>query len=104
MVPWCWCTHRCGWSRAITTTNDDYEAGPSRSSMAPLTCLISCPRVTYLHLEVRSAHHCVGGEEGLIYRAHVDVPALMLRRLASRQITHGGLAGLYVSGDRSDDE
>src|SRR5581483_12271766 len=31
-------------------------------------------------LEVRRAHHRVSGEEGLVHRAHVDVPAFALRR------------------------
>src|SRR5579862_9335912 len=53
-------------------------------------------------LELRRSHHRVGGEEILAYRAHVDVPALALRRLDARQITHRRKPGLQIGRDRAD--
>jgi hypothetical protein len=72
--------------------------------MTPLTSLIICILSLYLHLEVGGAHHRVGREEVLVDRAHVDVPALMLGRFASRQLAHRGHAGLHVGRDRAHHE
>src|SRR5271170_6123976 len=48
--------------------------------------------------------HRLSGEEGLVDRAHVDVPALALRSFDAGQIAHRRLAGLHVGGNRADYE
>src|SRR5262249_137133 len=48
--------------------------------------------------------HRLGGEEFLVDRAHVDVPALMLRGLDAGQIAHGGLSRLQIGRNRSNNE
>src|SRR5215469_384642 len=52
----------------------------------------------------RGPDQSIGGKEALVDRAHVDVPALALRRLDARQIAHRRLSRLHVGRNRSDHE
>src|SRR3984957_4361006 len=62
------------------------------------------PRFTWLNRLRSRFYHRFGGEEILVHRAHVDVPAFALRRVLPRQITHCRKTRLHVIAGRAHDE
>src|SRR3984957_16926220 len=62
------------------------------------------PGFTWLNRLRSRLYHRLGGEEILVHRAHVDVPAFALRRILPRQIAHCSETRLHVIAGRAHDE